>query len=639
MNQTLKIYSAIFFFVLFLRPLEAVDLTYFLVNAKTHGIRVIEDEGQRFSAVDKFGNRFSLKAKDQSALLTDLLYTATVEALGIPHLTSYPILFNDPRTKSNERIRALLQVSGPNLNPVAIERLNGSQRADYLTLLLVSKIFGMSYQDFLLQIKTDGRNILMPELFNAFKNYSAEKTDLSTIFTDLPEGFFRMDSFERMQFSARFKPYFSRLNEIHSSALMPLRDLVFESFERSADYKNEFNRRLSQLEGLKEEFLKQFKYYLHIEDGKLLVHLPDLKSSDSAGMLWNYFLQKDKLSSEKVDSIESLALKDASKIYEVSPAVKLRESEEPGDTSIASDEIDQLSLNPNLKKILFVVPLNDREASSIIKMVKSVRANLLILNEAHGVKLTGRMVKNILDDVDRLKIERVVIVETPSVSGEEEEAIRKKGVELTIVDHHTYQDSQDRWHILSSLEQSAAILGYKLSPTQKAIAVYDRGFIYALGDLEVSKEQLSFFMDKTFDPSLKDQAVGRVMTKYGEIQVFDSGKTIGAIAASVALDVYPSIPNVLNFDPDSIRFSGSPAFTAALKTWGVKWEKKVGAHYSGGDASRAMFWGLKGIPFSLTKEVYEDFIQSVLPELQNIELKSNPLASSCRSELLSIFKR
>ncbi|MDP2361406.1 MAG: hypothetical protein Q8O14_11780 [bacterium] len=81
----------------------------------------------------------------------------------------------------------------------------------------------------------------------------------------------------------------------------------------------------------------------------------------------------------------------------------------------------------------------------------------------------------------------VWIVEMPGPTIEER--LRRQGHTVRIIDHHWYwqQDGSvlDRRHALSSLEQVAQLLHVSLSPWEKAIALNDRGYIWAMLDGEV----------------------------------------------------------------------------------------------------------------------------------------------------------
>lgn len=136
-----------------------------------------------------------------------------------------------------------------------------------------------------------------------------------------------------------------------------------------------------------------------------------------------------------------------------------------------------------IERRLWIVPINDLEAKSIIKMLERNGENYLITGQTWGASWEG------LEPETKIKIENAKKI------GKKVYGVELQGNEEGVIniDHHTYGED-DRNNEKASIEQVAEILGVELTLDEKFIAANDKGFIPAMEklgeELGISKEDL-----------------------------------------------------------------------------------------------------------------------------------------------------
>ncbi len=332
----------------------------------------------------------------------------------------------------------------------------------------------------------------------------------------------------------------------------------------------------------------------------------------TVGLLWSYYFQdfwKVRAAAETAWKNEMGGTTDA--ILEL----RKRMAQETSVVHVGSgfdfsklSSLTQLNINRKNSSLLLVVPVNDQEALTIVDIGKASGAHVLPLQLDHGSKLTEDIKKQILKKATEIGANTIAIVELPGTSKVEED-IRASGKDLIVIDHHDYQDMK-RANPLSSLEQVANLLGFNLSSNEMAVAINDRSFIYGLRDLGLSQPDLEGFLSKSSANFMKNtEASLAAINKYSKIIKVPTEKQvekvyvlsanlgkIGEIAGALAIQEYPHSVNVLVLTND-LRFSGNPEIKDRLKSAFGQLEGKqiFGAHYSGGDPQRSVFWGVKEI--------------------------------------------
>jgi hypothetical protein len=129
--------------------------------------------------------------------------------------------------------------------------------------------------------------------------------------------------------------------------------------------------------------------------------------------------------------------------------------------------------------VTLLCPDNDLEARTILKISRLAGLDLRVSAQGWGARLEAEPASNLADPGSELWI---VEIPGPAV----EMRLREAGHELRVIDHHWYwregEGPLDRRHPLSSLEQLAELLGLELDERQRAVALNDRGYLWALLD-------------------------------------------------------------------------------------------------------------------------------------------------------------
>lgn len=300
---------------------------------------------------------------------------------------------------------------------------------------------------------------------------------------------------------------------------------------------------------------------------------------------------------------------DMSRIYAVVP------HRSPRFLDRGTDRIPQLTLWHGNLDTLVVVPLNDPEAELIYAMAQESGARVLGLSLRHGSKLDEELRDRILAAYHERPFRRVAVVELPGRPIAVEQSLAADGrFRFFPVDHHDYQtDKIFRHRAVGSAEQVADLLGFELSPTDLAIALYDRSFV--LGVLEAGFSHASLGQIVPPIPPEIERAGAGIGTSYGALYLLDSfgGKIPDAAAGISYRD--RRVGNLFIVESTQIRFSGHPAIERMLtEAFGALPIAGPPEHYAFGDSSRSRGWGYKGIPkqgrdlaFRTLQEVFQKF--------------------------------
>lgn len=163
----------------------------------------------------------------------------------------------------------------------------------------------------------------------------------------------------------------------------------------------------------------------------------------------------------------------------------------------------------NMKDTILICPKNDEESLMILKIAEKIDLPTIVSAQPHGAVLDRE--KDLLVKITELApdAKQLAIVELPGP--DTEDMLRKQGFQLKIIDHHRYDDL-DRMSKKSSLEQFLEFfeisdeklveLGFDSLMVQ-AVAAVDRGFIWELDKLDLSKEDydraLEFYRSLTLE--------------------------------------------------------------------------------------------------------------------------------------------
>jgi len=135
------------------------------------------------------------------------------------------------------------------------------------------------------------------------------------------------------------------------------------------------------------------------------------------------------------------------------------------------------------QKTILLCPENDLESRTILKIAEKLNIEVRPSTQKWGAKLEKEPDEN-FHNPDK---KNIWVVEIPGP--EKEAALKNKGYDLTIIDHHEYE-GLNRYNDLSSLEQFAKKCGYELSEEEKVIAINDRSYIWGLISEGVSLENI-----------------------------------------------------------------------------------------------------------------------------------------------------
>ncbi|MES2963362.1 MAG: hypothetical protein V4760_05695 [Bdellovibrionota bacterium] len=253
-----------------------------------------------------------------------------------------------------------------------------------------------------------------------------------------------------------------------------------------------------------------------------------------------------------------------------------------------------------LAETLFVVPKNDGEAVRAVEVLEALGApHLRVSKQAWGATLEREGLPAKLPD----GVKRVVVFEIPSIH--EEKALREKGLEVVIIDHHFYKDV-DRRRDDSSLEQLAAMLNWPMSKVDMAIAVNDRGYIPGMIAMGLSKQEIRDvrLYDTVAQGRTPDWVADMIRISQEDIPTFkvEAGVTIidrpiadeGILKQELALRTVDGIAHSLIINSGRVSFSGDPRVVKSLLETNFEnlgYAPGSYSQYGGGDAKASMFFG------------------------------------------------
>lgn len=311
-------------------------------------------------------------------------------------------------------------------------------------------------------------------------------------------------------------------------------------------------------------------------------------------VLWNVWLdRKAPPGGKTLANVQIESDKDMSRIYGVLP------HRSPLFLDRKADRVPQVTLWEGNADTLVVVPLNDPEAELIAAMAEEAGARVLALPKheyPHGSKLGEKLKAQILDEYARRPFTRVGVVELPGRPAEVETSLaRDRRFLFRYFDHHEYKtDRLDRHLAEGSAEQVADFLGFELSPTDTAIALYDRSFVFGVLEVGFTPASLKPIAGEV-PPELERLGAG-VPSTVGPLYFLDAfGGKIGDAASAVAVRDAPNVPNIVIVEPHQIRFSGHPKLEARLTAAFGNLQQAGTEHYAFGDLARSRGWGYKNI--------------------------------------------
>ena len=343
--------------------------------------------------------------------------------------------------------------------------------------------------------------------------------------------------------------------------------------------------------------------------------IPSFKKEAPVDLLWFYwssFLTED-LKERTLDLwrkesgvrnvisyLKLNAQNDTSRIYFVSPYSKLKRI-----SKIREEVLVQPHLNPKNKQTMIVMAVNDLESKEIKRIADNLGIYLFSVELRRGEnKLNEDLVNQILHKAYEKNISKILLVEFRGSKKSEvlEEKIRKEGYNLRIIDHHVYEE-KDRGHHLSSLEQFALEVGYKLSFTSKAIGVKDSSFLNGLLELGVTRENIYEIYLKHIQNDKAETLVASKISYLGKDNWGDFYlgkniyKNINSLHLSLLVKSDDFHASILNIKGREAQFIGNPQVATELHELMKPFylERKVQNNYLGGDPYRNMFWSITKI--------------------------------------------
>ncbi|MBQ47090.1 MAG: hypothetical protein CMP10_06360 [Zetaproteobacteria bacterium] len=274
-----------------------------------------------------------------------------------------------------------------------------------------------------------------------------------------------------------------------------------------------------------------------------------------------------------------------------------------------------------LSETLFIIPCNDGEAKRACDIIKITGAPYLYISKQKwGATLDKEWDRIPWDQYKNIK--SVCIFEMPGLekgmlgamnSGLEgqipaEAELLSRGLEVKIIDHHTY-GWVDRYDSLSSLEQLCAWIGWDMSDLDIAIAVNDRSYIPGLRRMGLSQNEIrsirrydllaqgnsANYIERQI--SMARQAKSRLqILKRGDLWILEDEKVNRVyLLQELALESPSGIAHILEYKRTKLGFSGSPAVVNVLLNldFGEFGFKPGYANYGGGDETGSKFWGFK----------------------------------------------
>ena len=151
----------------------------------------------------------------------------------------------------------------------------------------------------------------------------------------------------------------------------------------------------------------------------------------------------------------------------------------------------------NKQNTVLLCPRNDEESLQILKLAEAISLPTIVSRQPHGARLEKE--KDLLARVMEVNpnVTDLVIVEIPGPHVEQE--LIDQGIDVTIIDHHRYDDL-DRMKQESSLEQFLAhfsidnhqLVALGFDPKMiAAVGAIDRGFLWELKNEDLTEDERS----------------------------------------------------------------------------------------------------------------------------------------------------
>ncbi len=173
---------------------------------------------------------------------------------------------------------------------------------------------------------------------------------------------------------------------------------------------------------------------------------------------------------------------------------------------------------------VLLIPQNDAEAVQILRIAEALGIETLVSDQPHGARLENE--PHLLERLQQTRKHNVVIVEMPGPVAEK--AVLEAGFELTIIDHHRYDDldrmsdeqgnpkpsSLEQFFLLFDVrDEELAAHGFDVRLV-RGVGIMDRGFIWALQRDGYSEEEIKSVSRYVYE--LSREARGDELTELNE---------------------------------------------------------------------------------------------------------------------------
>lgn len=607
----------------FSAPAGAVDFTRFLSDSSALKVRVGASE--RLWVDDSWGNTYRLRVLAPASRASVVGLSVLTEAVGLPNTPEYPVMLREGEQgfpgSGAGRVMGLMRppVLSKRFDP---GQLSPGQRAEYFFHTLLGAIAGNPN----------------PEVFfshdafvsGPFVPTGGAMPSVKSVLEKIPANILEKAGGGE-KFLGIVNLYLSRIEKIEDEALSRA-FLAEESRRRIKDARAETIAFLKS-RGWDEQTLGLLQKAVNVPRPRIGIPkaslsskaIPSLASEAPIDLLWSYYFEPSgelraqaeeawakEMNVSARKSITRLAREasaTAPRVYEVTPDLSWQHN------AGGMDDLRQVSLNSKNAETLVVVPVNDAEAREISRIASQSGARVLALSGdlyPHGAKLDESLRDRIVEEARKHRIKRLIISELPEQKPGIEATFWERNLELITVDHHRYKHV-DRTNPKSSLEQLSEILGYKLSPTAKIIAVRDRSFLAGLVDLGVPWETIREKNIEHIQAGMQDlDKFEAIDTAFGKLYVCKSCRGKAAEYQMALMDREAGkIPNILIIHDEGLVFYGRKEIQAILAKAIDPHRSQLQTDFSGGDACRAVFCGISGMNGNMKARVVGDIAENM----------------------------
>lgn len=576
---------------------HAVDYTFYLSQRPLHFVNGHE------LAEDPFGNQFRVRTyADDEQRLSAVADSMVMDLIGAPNATLFPI-WVQKNAMGQLSLSSTPEVDGTwvpaTLQPAIFtgdfpSRLSTQKAAQVVTIAFTSYALGINPTSAPLNYSRSGHFVLAP----ARKNFNYGPTYLPEVLDLLPNAIWDTASTNEMDFFTHLNVTLTRLEEISPETW----EMVFQELWQGLQGSSRKGAFLSRVRNMRGELTSFFdsgfdgSHWNHGLQRPMRLPPPHLllppheppKDPASVDILWaKYFSPgRSEIPSAELGKLREAAASEDKRLCEVGPHL---------DYHRRGDTLAQVALNKQNGEILIVVSPNDAEGEEIVRIAEIARANVLKLdpeNYPHGSHLTDNLKLEILEYAAKVRAKRIFVVELP---GKEESG-------FIIVDHHEYA-GESRYKPYSSLEQVAEILGVKLSPISRIIAVADAQFMWGKLDLGVSKEAI--IPSSRARLPLPGSATWYPL-KVGRLLIVREPLT-NAQRAQIIVNNYPVPVNILSIDGNGFHFEGEARLVTILSGYVSPRTAEGRNFYAGGSRSRLGYLRFE-VKASVRDEVLDQFV-------------------------------